>query len=244
MAFPDQDHTRVSRPEPGGAHQEPPVPGQSAPSSAPSPAPPPAPPGRSGGTDGNERLTALTGSVLLIMLAVECVTLLRLGSLISVHIFLGMMLLGPVTLKVASVGYRFVRYYTGSAPYRRKGPPEPLLRVTGALILVSTVVLFASGIMLTLTADKSWLVAHQMSFVAWACLMIVHLLTYAGRLPRLLTAEARGIASPDSGEGHAREAMRVLGGRGTRLGLLIASLAGGLLIALLTWHTMGGWTLG
>jgi hypothetical protein len=228
MAFPDQERARVSRPEPD----------------QPPPSAEPGQPGRSGGTEGNERLTAITGSVLLIMLIVECVTLLRLGSLISLHIFLGMMLLGPVTLKVGSVCYRIVRYYGGSAPYRRKGPPEPLLRVTGVLILVSTVALFASGIMLTLTADKSWLVAHQMSFVAWACLMIVHLLTYAGRLPRLLAAEARGITSPDSGEGHAREAIRALGGRGTRVSLLIASLAGGLLIALLTWHTMGGWTLG
>ncbi|HSZ40191.1 MAG TPA: hypothetical protein VK817_09550 [Trebonia sp.] len=239
MAFPDQDHARVSRPEPGSAHHEPSASAQPAQSPQ-----PPAPAGRSGGTGGNERLTAVTGSVLLIMLVVECVTLLRLGSLISLHIFLGMMLLGPVTLKVASVSYRFVRYYAGSAPYRRKGPPEPLLRLTGVLIVASTVVLFASGIMLTLTGDKAWLIAHQMSFVAWACLMIVHLLTYAGRLPRLLAAEARGIASPDSGEGHAREAMRALGGRGIRLALLSASLLAGLLIALLTWHTMGGWTLG
>jgi hypothetical protein len=53
--------------------------------------------------------------------------------------------------------------------------------------------------------------------------MILHLLSYAGRLPRLLAAEARGIASPDSGQGHAQQAVRVLGGRGTRLALLIAS---------------------
>lgn len=218
MAFPDQRHERGSRP--------------------------PAAARRSGGVEGNERLTAATGAVLLIMLAVECVTLLRIGGLITLHIFLGMMLLGPVTLKLASVIYRFVRYYAGCAQYRRKGAPEPLLRVTGLLLVVSTAVLFGSGIMLALTGDMSWLIVHQMSFVAWACLMIVHLLSYTGRLPRLLAAEARGIANPDSGEGHAGQVMRVLGGRGTRLALLIASLLAGLAIALLTRHAMSGWSFG
>jgi hypothetical protein len=164
--------------------------------------------------------------------------------MLTLHIFLGMLLLGPVTLKMASVIYRFVRYYTGGVPYQRKGPPELLLRLTGLLIVASTAVLFGSGILLTLTGDLSWLIVHQMSFVAWACLMIIHLLSYAGRLPRLLTAEARGVANPESGEGHARQAMRVLGGRGTRLALLLASLLVGLVIALLTRHVMSGFTLG
>jgi hypothetical protein len=35
--------------------------------------------------------------------------------------------------------------------------------------------------------------------------------------------------------------MEVLGGRGTRLALLIASLLGGLVIALLTVHLAGPW---
>ena len=73
----------------------------------------------------------MTGAVLLILLAVECYTILRIGRLLTLHVFLGMLLLGPVTLKAASVLYRFARYYTGNEPYRRKGPPEPLLRVLG-----------------------------------------------------------------------------------------------------------------
>ena len=40
---------------------------------------------------------------------------------------------------------------------------------------------------------------------------------------------------------HARRAMEVLGGRGTRLALLIASLLAGLVIALLTVHLEGQW---
>jgi hypothetical protein len=78
--------------------------------------------------------------------------------------------------------------------------------------------------------------------------MTIHVLAYVPRLPRLLAAEARGVAPPDGGAGghtgagrHARRAMEVLGGRGTRLALLIASLLAGLVIALLTVHLEGQW---
>jgi hypothetical protein len=73
-------------------------------------------------------------------------------------------------------------------------------------------------------------------------------LAYVWRLPRLLAAEARGAAMPQGDtNGHAatgrpaRRAMQVLGGRGTRLALLTASLLAGLVIALLTVHLAGNW---
>jgi hypothetical protein len=78
----------------------------------------------------------VTGAVLLILLAVECYTILRIGRLLTLHVFLGMLLLGPVTLKAGSVLYRFGRYYTRSEPYRRKGPPAPLLRFIGPIIVL------------------------------------------------------------------------------------------------------------
>jgi hypothetical protein len=51
---------------------------------------------RPDGAEGNERLTAMTGAVLLILLLVECYTILQLGHLLTLHVFLGMLLLGPV----------------------------------------------------------------------------------------------------------------------------------------------------
>src|ERR1700761_9310388 len=62
---------------------------------------------RWGGATGNERLTAMTGAVLLILLLVEGFTILRLGRLLTLHFFLGMLLIGPVALKAGSVTYRF-----------------------------------------------------------------------------------------------------------------------------------------
>ena len=74
-----------------------------------------------GGPAGNELLTGLTAAVLLAPLAVEGVTIVLLRPLISVHMFVGMVLIPPVLLKMVSTGYRFARYYTGSVPYRHKG---------------------------------------------------------------------------------------------------------------------------
>src|SRR5580658_5779388 len=163
---------------------------------------------RSGAAEGNERLTAMTGAVLLILLLVECYTILHLGQMLTLHFFLGMLLLGPVTLKAGSVLYRFVRYYTGSAPYRRKGPPALLLRLIGPIIMLLTACVFGSGIMLAVTGPSygppgGWLVVHRISFFAWLFFIAIHVLAYVPRLPGLLAAEAR-----------ARE---VLAGRGTRL---------------------------
>jgi hypothetical protein len=210
-------------------------------------------PSRSGGAEGNERLTAMTGAVLLILLLVECYTILKIGRLLTLHVFLGMLLLGPVTLKAGAVLYRFARYYGGSAPYRQKGPPAPLPRVIGPIIMLLTACVFGSGVMLAVIGPSygppsGWLTVHRISFIAWAFFIAIHVLTYVWRLPRLLAAEARGASvPPDETDGrvgagrHAHRALRVLGGRGTRLALLIASLLAGLVIALLTVHLVGKW---
>src|SRR5690242_13679232 len=68
---------------------------------------------RSGGVDGNERLTAATAIVLIALLAAEGVTILFLRPLFSAHVFIGMLLIPPVALKLGTTGWRFTRYYTG-----------------------------------------------------------------------------------------------------------------------------------
>jgi hypothetical protein len=139
----------------------------------------------------------MTGAVLLVLLAVEGYTILRIGRLLTLHVFLGMLLLGPVTLKAGSVLYRFARYYTGSEPYRRKGPPAPLLRVIGPINMLLTACVFGTGIMLAVTGPSNyggptgWLQLHRLSFIAWLFFMAVHVLAYVWRLPAILAAEAR-----------------------------------------------------
>jgi hypothetical protein len=193
---------------------------------------------KSGGVAGNERLTAWTGAVLLLLLAVEGVTILKLSSLLTLHFFIGMLLVGPVVLKAGSTIYRFCRYYTGSAPYRRKGPPELYMRVLGPLVIASTAGVFGSGIALAFAGPGKgpWLFLHKSSFVLWLCLIFVHVMAHMARLPGLLAAEFRG------GSGR-HQAAAYLSGRGMRIGLLIASLAAGLLIAVLTVHLATPWHL-
>ncbi|MEA2159320.1 MAG: hypothetical protein QOD66_1700, partial [Solirubrobacteraceae bacterium] len=56
------------------------------------------------GTERNEQLTATVGVLLLVLLAVLGVTIVRIGQLIWLHLFLGLLLVGPVMLKVVSTG--------------------------------------------------------------------------------------------------------------------------------------------
>jgi hypothetical protein len=184
------------------------------------------------GAAGNERLTAMTGAVLLALFAAEGLTILRIHRLLSVHFFLGMLLLGPVALKVTSTGYRFVRYYGGSAPYVRKGPPALPMRLLGPLVMATSLGVLGTGVMLALAGPDSgqWLFLHKATFVLWFGVMTIHVLVYAPRLPRLL------LGGPPAGRAAA-----ALAGRGTRWLLLAAALAGGLVIAMATLHLAAPW---
>ena len=76
---------------------------------------------RLGGSDGNEQLTAVVATLLIVLLAVEGATLLDLTPLLTVHAFVGMLLVPVVALKLASTGWRMIRYYLGARDYVRRG---------------------------------------------------------------------------------------------------------------------------
>jgi hypothetical protein len=196
---------------------------------------------RGGGAEGNERLTAATGAVLLVLFAVEGFTVLSIHQLITLHFFLGMLLIGPVVLKISAVLYRFARYYRGAPDYRRKGPPAPLLRLLGPVVLVTSVGVIGTGVMLAVTESAAgpWLFLHKAFFVLWFGVMTIHVLAYVWRLPRLIGPDLRGPAGLS--QRHRALASRVLAGRSTRWLLLAASIAGGLLIAATTVHLAGPW---
>jgi hypothetical protein len=188
-----------------------------------------------GGAEGNERLTGLIGMVLLALFAAEGFTILAIHQLLTLHFFLGMLLIGPVLLKICSTGYRFIRYYTGDAEYRRKGPPALPLRVLGPFVMLTSLTVIGTGIMLALTGPgpSIWLVAHKASFVLWFAVMTIHVLAYVWRLPGLVGGDLASRA------GH--RAQEVLGGRAARWLLLTASLLTGLLLAVITVHLAGHW---
>src|SRR5215472_15517983 len=144
--------------------------------------------GATGGAGGNERLTGLTGMVLLVLFAAEGVTILAVRQMLTLHFFLGMLLIGPVLLKLCSTIYRFTRYYAGDAEYRRKGAPALPLRVLGPFVILTSLAVIGTGVMLALTGPGSgiWLLAHKAAFVLWFGAMTIHVLAYAWWLPRLV----------------------------------------------------------
>jgi len=184
------------------------------------------------GVEANARLTASGAAVLLIVLAVEGVTILRIRELISPHVFLGMLLIPPVLVKMASTGYRFARYYLGAPAYRRKGPPPILLRLLGPVVVILTVVLLASGVALLL-ASPAWsqqlLFVHKASFVLWFLAMTVHVLGHLAEVARLAPRD------------WLRRARRDVRGAGSRQWLIAGSLVAGVLLGLVMLSRVGPW---
>ncbi len=141
-----------------------------------------------GGTAGNERLTGMTGALLVVVLAAVGVTIVWIGQLLWLHLFLGLLVIGPLALKLLSTGYRFARYYTHSVPYRRRGPPHPLLRVLAALVVLTTLAVLATGVALLLLGPSSrdpLVLVHKVSFIAWAVFVGLHILGHVRELARL-----------------------------------------------------------
>lgn len=186
---------------------------------------------RLGGTDGNEHLTSITAAVLTALLLAEGATILWLHDLRAEHMFIGLVLIGPIVLKLGSTGYRFVRYYGGSRTYRAKGPPALPLRLLAPALVFTTVVIFASGVALLAAGHRSdtLMALHKLGFIGWSFCFGVHFLAH---LPRM----ARSVADGWS----AARAERTPGG-GWRGALLAASLCGGLALAFALLSRIEAW---
>ncbi len=185
---------------------------------------------------GNSRLTALTGTVLLVLFAVQGFTLLSVRRLITVHVFVGLLLIGPVCLKIAATVYRFARYYGGDRAYRRESPPHIAMRVIGPAVVVTSVWLLASGVALA-ALGRHWeglplLVAHKAAFWCWVAVTALHVLGRVRRLPALVGPEVGCAAAPGS---------RVPGVAMRRVALAVA-LAAGLVLAAAGVHLAARWT--
>ena len=155
------------------------------------------------GVEGNARLTAVNGVVLIVLLFVEGITILSVRGLITLHTFVGLMLVPPVLLKCVTTIYRFARYYAGRPAYVQRGPPAPVLRLLGPLVVITTLAVLGTGIgLLTVRPGQAglWLPAHKASFVLWVILMTVHVL---GHLRDAVTTSAREVR-PVPGDGATR----------------------------------------
>lgn len=137
----------------------------------------------------NRRLTAAAGAALLAAIAAELATLANLGALLSVHVFVGVLMAGPLTVKLGSTGWRFVRYYAGSLTYVREGPPPLALRMLAPFLVASTLVVVGTGFALVITGPAHpgpFVAMHVISFLVWMPTIAIHLLAHIRQVPRLL----------------------------------------------------------
>lgn len=155
-----------------------------------------------GGPDGNEQLTTSTGAVLIVLLAPLGVTIVFIGPLLSEHLFLGLLLVGPVALKLGSTAYRFAGYYTGRLEYVRRGPPALWLRLLAPAVVATTVAVFASGAWLLIVGPRDRnpaLLVHKVTFFAWLAATGLHVLGHLVELPRALRLSGHTAPQGDAG---------------------------------------------
>jgi hypothetical protein len=186
---------------------------------------------RLGGPDGNEIVTVTTAAVLLVLLAAEGLTLLDLSGFLSVHMFLGLVLIPPILLKLGSTGYRMARYYTHSRPYVEKGPPILAMRLLAPVLAISTLAIFVTGVWLLALGHKSdqVLFLHQLSVIVWVFIFGIHFLVYAPRAFRWVVA------------GWSPSRSHQVPGAGLRGILVAASLGAGVALALSLTSAIAGW---
>jgi hypothetical protein len=182
------------------------------------------------GVDGNARLTGFVAVLLFLLLALEGFTILRVHSLLALHIFVGMVLLPLALLKTASTGYRFARYYLGDDAYVRKGAPPILLRLAGPFVVLLTIAVLGTGIAVAVVGRGGHLLLlHKASFILWFGVMTVHVLGHIFETVPLAIADWR------------RSTRRAVPAAGLRVSLVLATLGVGVLLGLATLNWAHTW---
>lgn len=178
----------------------------------------------------NERLTALAGAVLFVLIVTELVITANLHSLISVHIFVGVLLSGPLIVKMCSTGYRFFRFYTRSPSFVQKGPPNIWLRLLAPFLVFITFLVFISGFGLAFvgpTHTGLFFKIHAVSVALWLPLIAVHIYAHIRRVPRLISNDWNGQLG--------------VSGRNGRLGINIIGLLVGAIAAIIMIPVSAPW---
>ena len=176
------------------------------------------------GVSGNSQLTGALGVILLVALFVEGLTLvIGVNQTLTLHIFIGFLVIPTVVAKIASTAYRMSRYYLGDQRYRRKGPPHPVLRVIGPLVILSTIALLVTGVAMLVvggTHSRGWRDLHQTVFIVWVVLMSLHVLGHLLETWRLSTDEWAPSGRRVSGTGARRSIVALSVVVGVALGAL------------------------
>jgi hypothetical protein len=182
--------------------------------------------------DWNAHLTSVIGLTLLLLTLVEFGTLLGgLQHFLSLHVFVGVVLLPPIAVKLASTGWRFARYYSGNDAYRLHGPPRLLMRLLAPILILLTIVLFGSGVAMGVLHGSLLQTARQLHGPAaflWTVVLGVHVLVYLPRAVRNI--RGRSVPRMRSTVGRIRPEL-----------VAVSALCVGLVAALATLPGMHRW---
>lgn len=148
-----------------------------------------APWGGNARVEANARLTAMTAVVLLVFFIAELATVVM-GARghLSVHVMVGLILVPPVLLKIATTSWRMIAYYRGEPAYRKRGVPALGLRILGPFFVVVTFLVLSSGIGLVAwphALHSSLLIVHKASFYLWLAAFLIHALVHFKEMIRL-----------------------------------------------------------
>jgi membrane-associated phospholipid phosphatase len=134
------------------------------------------------GVEGNRRLTALAGALLVPVLLAVILSGLLFGSSPALHFFAGFVAIPLTVLKLGSTGWRFAGYYLHrSQRYRAAGPPAIAPRVLAPLLVVSALVAFATGVALFAegTTHGTLATLHTDSAVVFIVVVLAHVAIHA-----------------------------------------------------------------
>lgn len=162
-----------------------------------------------GGVAGNRRLTSTLGIVLLVLLVVQVLSAVwfallsynlhapggaGFGLVRPVHFFVGFLLFPLIGLKLAATGWRFARYYTRNRSYHDAGAPRPVLRLIAPLLVLSVVVLFASGVEMWSFQNQlgiPWIAVHDLAAFTFVALLAVHVAYHLREAQRVARHDLR-----------------------------------------------------
>ena len=182
------------------------------------------------GTEANARLTSSTALVLLVLLAIEGVTVLQRRVTADPARLRRHAARAPNTRQTRQHLLAIRQVLHRIAPVSREGTAAYGAATSHPAFL--TIVLFGSGILL-LIGPFAWranlLTLHQASFVLWFACMTVHVLGHIQETAQLATKDWV-----------VRTRVRVAGSRWRRLAIT-TSLVVGVVLGFLTIHSVGPW---
>ncbi len=155
---------------------------------------------------GNARLVALSGLALLVLLPIPYGSALSLDLLWRVHFFSSLVLIPLLLVKFAGTGWRALRYYLRDAAYRADGPPHPMARLSAPVLVLSTIVLFVSGVVMMLDGNRfaPWSTVHNGAAIVFTGALGLHLLAHLWDAPADAAADLRRARSDGTSPGGRR----------------------------------------